>query len=272
MAISLATGLVTSWANHTSLIAGSASSPSSFELMVSQDEGDSTVFASTVYARSFAVGLYNATARITSQLNSPKFGTDGLVTTTGSGYVTNCYAWNATIDWEPQPADKFASTGPSMRSFIPGLLRMTGSYSCWVDTSTAITKASTPGTAETLTFKFIEDGANDKTITASCWIRPRAVVQVGDIPSVTYDFASTGNVTIGGYSAGVKHPLESLHSSGTIITPTIGSLVMQSHASRTYTMDAFVSSWSIDVNLNGLVVMNLTAQGTYSNGNVLTIG
>jgi hypothetical protein len=262
-------GAVTSWAgnNNTNLI-DNASAPPEFTLAVNSDSFPTTAFGS-VTAEDFANGLYSWTASIASRLEPFSAGGGGLVTY-ADGYTANVKAWSMTMNWAALESTVFDSAGTSTiesKSFTPGLLNWSGTYTAILDDTTALSLPE-PGTRGTATFKIVEDGANDQTLAGTVITTSvSAPVRVGQLSEVSIGYQGAGPLAATGTSGstwtanffdywiaqgGDRH----------IGLPATGELVLTAHSGRTYTGDAFATSIALNVAVGQPVTVNVTAQGS----------
>jgi hypothetical protein len=261
-------GTVTSWAgnNNTNLI-DNASAPPEFTLAVNSDSFPTTAFGS-VTAEDFANGLYSWTASIASRLEPFSAGGGGLVTY-ADGYTDNVKAWSMTMNWAALESTVFDSAGTSTiesKSFTPGLLNWSGTYTAILDDTTALSLPE-PGTRGTATFKIVEDGANDQTLAGTVITTSvSAPVRVGRLSEVSIGYQGAGALTAAGTGgstwANNFFDYWIANNSGVLQIPATGELVLTAHSGRTYTGDAFPSSIALNVAVGQPVTVNITAQGS----------
>lgn len=253
------TGLVVSWAGTgNSQLIETSNAPSEFVLTLDTPGLDTTAFASSqVYAMSALANILSWSATIKGRLNPAKLGNTGIATFSG-GYVTNIKRWKLDASWNPQDSTAMDTSAVTTRSFIPGLLKWSGDYTCNTDSSTAIVA---PGAAAAaLVLKIAEDGANDVQFSGTAFATQAGVnVRIGSISETNYTFDGTGNLTS---QAGSSVYSTFLFANGTVTTPATGSLVLRAATGRTYTGSAFLSALSVSVSVDAVVEFDMTVQGS----------
>jgi hypothetical protein len=204
------------------------------------------VFGSRTVGRSFWDGTVNM------QLATVQTGNLGSVTF-ANGYVANAYKWTMDIVANVHEVTPF---GVTAKTWMPGVITATGTYSAIIDDTTAL---SAPGVTGTATFS-INDGAGEKQLSGTVFV---TVVAINVDPesgqaNVDFSYAFSGSIT----TAGTGSYLWDAGAS-TITTPVAGSLVLQAHTSRTFTGSAFWKKISI-VNdpRSSLVTLAIDYQGT----------
>jgi len=257
------TGSVVSWANNTGLVTGGVA-PSAFTLQMSANPLDATVFGSSLIGRSSRAGLTEVSGTIQGKTSPTILGSTGLVTASGA-YTTNVKSWTMELNAPPFESTAMTGAAQTFKSFVPGLISATGSWTANVDHATALVLPNT--VVATAVFKLVENSANDHTL--SCNIVTTDVsfgATVGELVEVTVGFSVNGSITAAGTSAsGIPAPLFAdaiTSSAGVVQPPATGALVLRSATSRTYTVDAFWSSIRINVPVNDLVTYDIGFQGT----------
>ena len=249
-------GAVTSWASNTNLVT-SGSAASKFVLSHSVDQFDSTAFSASVKSGSKLAGLKMATATITTRLNPAKTGAQGLVTHS-SGYPSFVRNWKMDINAAVQDSTVFDALGATAHAYLPGLVTWGGTYEGFMDSDNAIPNPG--GASASATFKILENASSDHTLAGNIFIEKYdADYMVGETAKFTAAFLGDGNLTAAGSSgSGIGNPL---FSSGTV-SPVIGELVLTGATGRTYTGDAFWEKVSIDVAVDGIITVQVTARFT----------
>lgn len=262
MASHIATGsVVTSWAGtaNTALIS-SGSAPYRWNLNVTNPETDVTPMASGgATARAYALGLGQWDGSISTRLNPVKYGSGGLVSGSSS-YVTNTRNWRLSIAATPvEKSTAMNGTPPTWQTWLPNLISWSGTYEAMLDTSTSLTLPSI--TADTLTFKMVENASNDHTLSGSALVSQLgAPIQVGQLAVATYSFRGTGAITAAGTSgSGVGNPI---FAAGAVAGPASGELVLTSSSGKTYTGDAFWTSVDINCVVDEVIDITINFQGT----------
>jgi hypothetical protein len=221
----------------------------------------STALATAVLAEEAIPSIRNWEVAIKGRLNPAKLGNTGGVTFTG-GYVLNVKDWKLDLSWEPQKSTAMTGAAVTANAFIPGILKWGGGFTGFVDTATNI---EPPGEdAATLELKLV-DLATDLLLSGSAFTtQVSTTVAPGKIVEYAYDFRGTGNLAS---QQGSAPYAAFLWSNGSVPKPTAGSLVLTSYTGKTYIGDAFMKSMSITVTLEGIIMIDIVAQGT----GVLTI-
>ncbi len=187
---------------------------------------------------------------------NPAVGHQGLVTF-GNGYVVKCNGWTMTINAESYDDTGFASTPPTWREALPGQITATGSFTCAIDDTTAIT-LSTTGSA---TFRMNTESTDDNTLAGSIVITGWSpVVRQGAKNIVTYNFTVNGNLTAAGDNT--------LFPAGALVTPDMTEIVLRAKGSRTYRGDAFWTSVTIGAQIGSPIQATVGFQGS----GALTVG
>jgi len=123
-------------------------------------------------------------------------GKDGRVVF-ATGYVTNVISWS--IDFAAEALETTAFVGNyAYRSYVAGLRNWSGSYECYLDSSTKVIR---PGkAAAAATFRAKEGGTSTAvTYTGSIIITGvNPSVAVDGVASVTFNFQGTGVMVITG--------------------------------------------------------------------------
>lgn len=192
------------------------------------------------------------------RLNPAKLGNTGSVTFSG-GYVANVRSYRLNLNWDVLDSTSMSGSTVANRSFInAGILKWGGEYVARVDDTTALVL---PGaSAATLTLKVAEDGANDVQLSGSATAtRLGAVVRIGQLAEANYSFVGSGDLTS---QKGSSTYATFLFADGPVGVPATGSLVLRSHTGRTYTGNAFMSSMTIDVAVDGMIGIEIGFQGT----------
>jgi hypothetical protein len=253
------TGSVVSWANNTALISGGVA-PSAFTLQMSANPLDATVFGSSLVGRSSKAGLTEVSGTIQGKTSPTILGSTGLVTASGA-YTTNVKSWTMELNAPPFETTAMTGAAQSFKSFIPGLISGTGSWTANVDGTTALVLPNTE--VASAVFKLVENASNDHTLT--CAIVTTDVsfgATVGELVEVTVGFSINGTITAAGTSgSGLPAPI---FTAGSVAAPALGELVLRSATSRTYTGSAFWSSIRINVPVNDLVTYDIGFQGSGS--------
>jgi hypothetical protein len=269
-AISGITGKVTSWAGYADLIDAATSDTvfgdAEFSLNFEGGELDVTEFgASGTVVRSFLNSVRAYSASVSGWFHdSAQTGASGLVTF-ANGYVANANAWSLNIGWDEHQVTEFADgTGVLQHSWIPGLARWGGSWSCYLDDTTQLVDLTSPVAASAAaTFKLLDNGVGtDDTFAGNIRTVGASVsVPVGGLPVVTYNFVGDGQLTVAGDN--LDQANTGIWSSNALITPTAGALLLQADdAPKTYSADAFPTSFGVTCPIDGPIALALTARMT----------
>lgn len=258
-AINGLTGEVVSWAGYTALLS-TLFGEADFVLNETTVPLDSTTFgASAIVAASTIPGLRSATAQISGYFaNSVKSGHTGLVTF-GDGYVLHARGWNINLTYDVHDVTEFNSTPPTDMSYIAGLARWSGSYTCLLDDSTGISNTTgADGSSGSATFRIFDNTVDDELSGNIVVTGSNSNVLVGGLPGVTYNFVGDGDLAAAGTILGVAST--GIWSGGNLVTPSAGSLVLQAFTGRTYTGNAFPSRVSFGCPIGGLATLGVQAQ------------
>lgn len=253
-------GAVTSWAGTANgiLIAGGAL-PAAYTLSIDADEFDQTGFASGGQSfMSYIKGLNSWTADITMRLGIPQIGNKGLFDTASATGVLHSRAWTMAIAATSKDVTVHNGSGVTWREFLPGLLSWGGTVTAHADTAVGI---PTPASFSAVVFKLIENTSNDHTFTGDIILKnANPVVQVGEAATVQYNYRGTSTLTAAG-STGTGVPA-TIFAAAAIARPAVGSLVLTSAASRTYTGDAFWTGVNINCAVDQPIEVTVSVQGT----------
>ena len=265
MAIRIVNNLVpTSWTSNTNLV-GTAVAHKDCQLQIDAPGIDTTAFAASLNATTHINGLRSAVATLSGRFN-PAYNCSGIGLTLGSGYTANLYSFNMNLAWVVHDTTVGTGSAITARSYIPGLLTVSGTFNAYVDDTTVLTQpGSTVG--DSATFKLIETGTGtDHTIAGNVIISSLgAGFPVGGKPTVAYGYTFTGDVTAAGN--GGSHTA-SPFPTGTIVAPTAGTLTLTAPGSDTYVGSAFSSAISVTAAVGEELAIAVTAQ--FSGGVTIT--
>jgi hypothetical protein len=247
-------GLVTSWAGSPFNVAKFG--PSNVSFSIDGEEHDATQFVAALEAGTFVPGLKTWQMQMSGNFpaSGAKTGAAGNVTL--SGYDLLVRAYSLSIEAASFDSTVFSASGVTWREFLGGLYRWNGSLEVGIDGTTALGLPPAPGgSAGSLTLKVTEDGGTDRAFTGSAFVRQTSgVIAVGALNTAQYAFRGTGELT----SVGT----DNLWAAAALDKPITGSLVWQAATGRTYTGDAFAQQITINVPVDGLISVSVTAQGT----------
>lgn len=255
-------GAVTSWAGtaNTALISGGAL-PASYTLSIDADEFDQTGFASGGQDfMSYIKGLTSWAVDISMRLGIPQIGSKGLFDTGSATGVLYSRAWTMAIATTAQDVTTHNGSGVTWREFLPGLLNWGGTVNAFADSAAAII---TPASFSSVVFKLIENGSDDHTFTGAIILtNSSAGVTIGERATVDYNYRGSSTLTAAGASGtGVPDPI---FAAAAVARPAVGSLVLTSTTSRTYTGDAFWTGVNINCAVDQPIEVNVSVQGTSS--------
>lgn len=222
-----------------------------------------TGFASNA-AAAFIAGLADWT--VTANFffpSTPKAGNAGLVTY-ASGYAAHVHSWSMQLAAAVAEITEFAATGPTWRSYMPGIVSASGQYVAKISDTTPLTAPTAVGAApSSATFKLTDESAADNTLAGSI-LAQQLGAAAGSPNLATYGYQVSGQVTAAGDSP--------LFPAGTIGVPyweddgtpdvTVSGKWDGAGAARTFSGKCFWQQVSVNVDLNGVVNGSLTLRGT----------
>jgi hypothetical protein len=258
-------GEVTSWgsgSDFTQVLISTNNKPAEFSLDIKADSHDRTTFVSTgaTFGRVIK-GMHSWDGKITAHLGTPQIGSLGNVTF-ASGYTTNVYAYELNIVADVHPATVFAgASGVKWRGFVPGLVRVTGSFECYADSSTAIAAPGLDAEAAAVTFDVVA-GATGKTIGGSIVTTAAALSVAPSRPNIVkYQFVFDSQVT----TSGTGTILWAADAGGgvfSLTTPVLGkTLTLKAFTSQSYSGTAFWKSIGLKVAVDAPVILDIGYQG-----------
>lgn len=245
-------GIVTSWANNTQLISTGAS-PASYVLTQTADSFDRTVMAASLLATSALKGFRSWSVAIEAVRPTPITGHQASISFS-PGYVTNATAFDINFAAASFDASVMGSTdtGNRWKTFLPGLITWSGSYTALVDDTAVITDAANSSEPATMTLTVstgLSFAGSVFTTGGPVTINPQGLA------TVQYNFVGSGNVTV----TGATLPFAAASS---IAIPAVGELVLTAASGQTYTGDAFWQSVRMSCPVAGQITTSITAQGT----------
>lgn len=246
-------GAVTSWAGTSN--ANLRGAAATWELALQTDIQDATPL-NVVHATNVA-GLRGWTVTYTTRQSTAEIGSAGSVVF-AAGYVTHDRGWSLAYNVLPVDTTTLDPTG-GWRTFAPGLYSWGGSYNALLDDTSVVTATDAPNTtssAMTLSYDGT-DGFDGTVLVQDLGIS----VTQQDAEVAVYGFVGDGVLDCNNSGSTNFFP------NGNLGTPDIGSLVLTAATGQTFTGDAFVTSFAINAQVDGLIEATVTAQGT----GVLTI-
>lgn len=240
-------------------LAGTGTQPREWTLDLEGDELDTTVLGNTG-AMTAIPGLQSWSGSFKALLKVPAYGNGGLVTF-AAGYTVNLNSWDMSIVRDVIDTTIFNATSPTVKSFIPGLFKWSGSFSGFLDDTTL---AIFPGTNSlepaAATFKYQEKGATDNSLAGSILTtRTNIGVKPSAANSISYSWRGTGDVTQSTPSAGTG-----IITAGALGLQAASTLTLTSDATRTFSGSAFWKSIGIRVVMGQLVELDVGFAGTGS--------
>lgn len=239
------TGSVTSWAGTSN--ANLIGSDAEFELNMATEIADATPLGVT--SATTVAGLRSWSGVYTTRLSTPIIGVAGNVTF-ASGYTALDRGWSIVMTVQPTDTTDFSVTAD--RTFKPGIYTWSGSYNALLDDTTLVT-ATSAGNAASAAITLDMDGTN--TFTGSVHVESLALaVNQADAAIATYGFTGNGALTsVGGGN---------LFPAGALGTPDTGAIVLAASTGQTYSGDAFLTNFSLNAQVDGLVEATVGFQGT----------
>lgn len=235
---------------HASL-AGTGVEGQQFTLNNSAEEFDTTIFGATG-PTSHIKGLVSGEGTINGLLKVPDHGAGGLVTFS-AGTVINVTGWDMELTREEFDSTVFNATAPTFKSYLPGLWTWNGSFSGYLDDTTAMTLPANSNEPATGTFKYQEKGGTDNTLSGSIFTTAANVsASPRQINSLDYNFQGSGALTQSTPSAGVG-----IFPNGAVGNEAAQTLVLTASTGRTFTGSAFWKSISISCRMGGLVTVRV---------------
>lgn len=243
-------------------LAGTGTSPMEWTLNLNGDDMESTAFG-TAGPESHIKGLQSWEGEFTAYLKTPDHGAAGLVTF-AAGTVLNMNAWDMNISRSDIEVTSFNATNPTVKAFIPGLFNATGSFSGFLDNATSTTVPAFPANSSepaTGTFKYQEDGATDRNLSASIFTTQASWgARLNAANPISYTFRVSGDIT---QSTSSGTPNASILLSGAALDATAASAItLKSDATRTFTGSAFWKSIAISVKLGSITTVKVGFRGT----------
>lgn len=256
------TGGISSWTNHSSLVS-STGAVAGFTLSTSATQGNATATNTAgVRAAENVGGLYNTTVAMEGRMNPALVAAN--VGFSWGEYSTNVSGATITMNWENRPSTCVDAT--EALEFLPGLLTWSVAITAKYDDTDDLPLAKGAAGALSLT---ITDSADDTHIIGgNVLVQDVSTGRIapGELPEVTITANGTGDLFAGdGYSTSTAtaQMLDDLvDGSNRIANPGPSTLTMQGLTSRTYIVDAFLTSLSIPVIVDQVITWSGTAQGS----------
>lgn len=255
------------WTGYTGLYASPGIvKPYMFSLSVQGGALETTGFGgSAVISTTKIAAPYSWSGSITCRSpNTVQTGYSGSVAwSVGTfDYATNIREWNLDLTCGEKLVTAFNGTGVVAHSYIPLAWSWRGGFTGYHDGTTPPDLPDIPtNTLSTITLMALNTTTDD-TLSGSCVVTQLGVdVGVADgTADVAYSFEGTGGLTAAGTDYGVAST--GIWSSGSLVTPTPGSLVLTAASGRTYTGDAFPTGVSWRVGVADVIETVISFRGT----------
>lgn len=195
--------------------------------------------------------------------NSPANGTKGDITFS-SGYVAHAHSWNVDISWAEHDVTEFDGTGITDRLFIAGLASWSGSWTCYLDDTTAISDiTSGTGSAAQAIFQLVDHATQIEKLTGNIITTGASLTMTpAGVPTITYQFKGSGQLTANASATNIGADSNGIFddSAGTLLTPGLGQLLWQTTTSRTIKANAFARRVSFASAVNGMNTCSVSAR------------
>lgn len=256
-------GAITSWDGtvNTHLI-GTFVRGNNCTLSISNNPQVTTGFASSLVATSRIAGLAEWTVNISgiAPKATPALGNLGTASFSG-GYVSRVKSWQYTINSPAQDITAFEDGSGLYKVFKPGLLTVTGSFVCLVDSATLL---KTPTLAGTAAAALVLTSQTSNTVTMDAITTAASIATPIDGPNeVTYSFEVSDNSIV---FAGTTN----LIPAGTLALPEWDSdgdgnpdrnLTFQQSSGQVWVGPAFWESLGVSCNPQGVLAATIGVRG-----------
>lgn len=256
-------GEVTSWDGtvNTHLI-GTWLRANNATLSINGNPAITTGYAPGLVATSRIAGLADWTVSMSgiAPKATPALGNLGTVTFTG-GYVAQVKSWNYTINSPAQDITPFSAGSGLFKRYKPGLLTMTGSFVCLVDSATLL---KTPTLAGTAAAALVLQSQTSNTVTADAIASAMNVsAPVDGINEVTYSFEVSDNSIVVAGSTNII-------PAGTLALPEWDDdgdgvpdrdLTFQQSSGQVWSGPAFWESIAVQCAVDGVITSTINARG-----------
>jgi hypothetical protein len=248
------TGAVNSWGGTFNAAMLALLKPATFTADMGADALDATGFAGgAAIVRAKIKGLKSIRGSFGGYLATPVNGIGGGVS--GAGYSTNVQRWDMALRCQPVETTVFPATN-GWRTFLPGLVDISGSYDAIVDTSTTIKEAGSSSDPASATFAV---DASNNFVASIITTGSQVVNRVGDLQVVRYTYEVNGNVQ----SVGTTNAIP---AASTQATPVLGALELKLHeaggSDKTLSVSAFWTSIRISVDPAIVTAVQVDFQGS----------
>lgn len=211
---------------------GDGSKPVSFSLNAPIESFDTTAFDVTQEA-DYTAGLKEWSGTITCQLPTPSIGAAASITIP-SGYASNVDGWQLQLVNDMHEVTDFTAAAAGWKTFIGGLVRGTGSYGAFYDSSTP---AVVPGTISSAVFTVI----SGVTFTANIIHGWSASASPAAPNRIEHNFTVDGTITV----ASSNDVIVPDSTSGTGWVEAAQTLTLTASTSQTFSGSALWTSIGI---------------------------
>ncbi len=254
------------WTGYTGLYASPGIiKPYRYSLSVQGGAIVNTAFGgSAVISTTKMAAPYSWTGSITCRSPAtPQTGYSGSVAwATGTfDYATGIREWNLDLTCDEKLVTVFNGTGVVAHAYIPLAWSWRGGFTGYHDDTTPPDLPDIPtNTLSTLTLMAVNTTVDD-TLSGTAVVTQLGVdVGVDGTGDVAYSFEGTGGLTAAGTDFGIAST--GIWSSGSLVTPTAGSLVLTAASGRTYTGNAFPTGVSFRVGVDSGIETTIAFRGT----------
>lgn len=183
---------------------------------------------------------------------TPASGYSGSVAWSSGNYATNVREWTLEASCGEKDVTAFDGSGILAKAFLPLLWSWRGTFAGYIDGTTALALPTAPGaTLATLTLKLLDNGVGTDDTLVGTAATENLTGNVGTETGgeFSYGFTGSGTLTADGDNYGANSSGVFDDSTGALITPSAGSLVLTAASGRTYTGNAFPTrlSWRVGV-------------------------
>lgn len=192
---------------------------------------------------------------------TPAIGNAGTVTFSG-GYVAHVKSWAYTITSAEADVTSFADGTGKYKVYKPGLLTMTGTFTCFVDSATLLKEPTLAGVAAAA---LVLTSQASNTVTADAIATAMTVsTPVEGVNEVTYTFqvsdpsiAFAGTTNLVPATSALALPEYDSNSDG---TPD-ATLTFQQSAGQVWSGPAFWNSLAVNCDAQGLITTTIGIRG-----------
>jgi len=223
---------------------------------------DVTQYGASLVAMKKKASLRTATLSFDGigDVSTLAMGNAGTATFSG-GYVTWIKGWTFNVAATVHDITSFTGSAVTAKAFRPGLLTFSGTFTCMVDSSTALVQTAIPSTAAA---SLVLTLSSTNTITVQAIATQLSVsAPIDGMQEVTYSWESDDNgVTCAGSDNIIPagdFALPEWNAAGDGV-PDRDIVFTLKNGGLTYTAPAFWSSLSINCPVDGLITTSATIQ------------